>query len=227
MRIAVGILATVILLGGCAKRVKVVDPNFVPHEFKSSASSLLPLSVAAGICAKEFPGASNPQDDGDNNFTVQNTVNVRMEAPTQSVICSINETTRELERVHDGRHVLTPAELARQRAAMREGQAQTERIAKGDYADFLKTAKRVITDKFKDPESTRFRDLYFSNAGGMPTLCGQLNSKNSYGAYVGYRGFYYNSGSAAVETEDGRGTGLAYSNMSKEFCSSKFRDLDQ
>jgi hypothetical protein len=57
-------------------------------------------------------------------------------------------------------------------------------------------AKRVLSRDLKDPESTRFDGLVrrvMPNARGEPTevVCGRMNAKNSFGAYVGYRAFAY------------------------------------
>lgn len=39
----------------------------------------------------------------------------------------------------------------------------------------------------KDPESAKYRELYSTGE----RLCGQINSKNSYGGYVGFRRFIH------------------------------------
>ncbi len=41
--------------------------------------------------------------------------------------------------------------------------------------------KLVVAEKFKDPQSVRFTGLKFDGV----TLCGEVNGKNSFGAYVG------------------------------------------
>lgn len=43
--------------------------------------------------------------------------------------------------------------------------------------------RKLITNNLKDPESTKFRnEKKYSNG----YVCGEFNSKNSYGAYTGY-----------------------------------------
>jgi hypothetical protein len=46
--------------------------------------------------------------------------------------------------------------------------------------------KREILRKLKDPESARFRDVRVVDHAA----CGEINAKNSYGGYVGFRRFY-------------------------------------
>ena len=46
--------------------------------------------------------------------------------------------------------------------------------------------KNFVTDSFKDPESARFRHVKVR----WENVCGEVNGKNSYGGYVGYKRFY-------------------------------------
>ncbi|WP_312165384.1 DUF4124 domain-containing protein [Massilia timonae] len=50
----------------------------------------------------------------------------------------------------------------------------------------ISAAKKIAADALMDPEATRFRDVYRSRSGAV---CGNLNAKNSFGAYTGYAGF--------------------------------------
>lgn len=51
-----------------------------------------------------------------------------------------------------------------------------------------KLKESLVTD-FKDPDSVKFRSLKLVDYKQSKVLCGELNGKNSYGAYVGYRPF--------------------------------------
>ncbi|MBC3920014.1 hypothetical protein H8L32_21275 [Undibacterium sp. CY18W] len=48
-----------------------------------------------------------------------------------------------------------------------------------------KQAREFVASKLKDPQSTQFRNEVLK----IGILCGELNSKNSYGAYVGFKRF--------------------------------------
>ena len=55
-------------------------------------------------------------------------------------------------------------------------------------------AKKEVAADMKDPDSAKFRYLRFVKAGEKDGLvggfvCGEINSKNSYGAYAGYSKF--------------------------------------
>jgi len=50
-----------------------------------------------------------------------------------------------------------------------------------------------LDDRLKDAESARFKDVLIYLRPGpdaIHSICGQVNSKNSYGAYAGYSPFF-------------------------------------
>lgn len=49
--------------------------------------------------------------------------------------------------------------------------------------------QEMVRMKLRDPSSARFRNVYVSNAGGSPIVCGSVNAKNGFGAYIGYKLF--------------------------------------
>jgi hypothetical protein len=48
--------------------------------------------------------------------------------------------------------------------------------------------KETISSLLKDSDSAKFRHLFFSGKV-VPIVCGEVNSKNSFGGYVGYQKF--------------------------------------
>jgi hypothetical protein len=61
---------------------------------------------------------------------------------------------------------------------------------KASQAELLERAKILVAHDLKDPESARFRSLgVYSTETGARAVCGEMNAKNSYGAYVGYKKF--------------------------------------
>ena len=84
-------------------------------------------------------------------------------------------------------------------------------------------AKSSVTNDFKDPESAKFRNLAIFRTKTGKTgnfVCGEVNAKNSYGAYVGYRGFVYADGLVALDDSEG-----IYPILSKSICYEKVRDV--
>lgn len=70
-----------------------------------------------------------------------------------------------------------------------------------DYSKLVAAAKKELVTSFKDPEAARFRGLgVFKDADGSDLyLCGDVNAKNSFGAYTGYAQFFARPGHAAIK----------------------------
>lgn len=55
---------------------------------------------------------------------------------------------------------------------------------------WMDKGKAMVKVKLKDPGSAQFRSVYFNRgAQNIPVTCGQVNSKNSLGAYGGFQRF--------------------------------------
>lgn len=74
---------------------------------------------------------------------------------------------------------------------------------------FVERAKQSVAAGLKDPASTQFRDVrVVSNTAGS-LVCGELNSKNSYGGYAGFVYFFGNATRGEVD-RGGLGTTAAF-----------------
>ena len=80
------------------------------------------------------------------------------------------------------------------RASCLESQSKKEEPAiDRELAAFVDRAKKKLLDALIDPDSAKFTGLYVvtnSNMPGRRFLCGSVNSKNSYGGYVGAKPFW-------------------------------------
>ncbi|MEB3782420.1 hypothetical protein LLW09_07610 [Pseudomonas paracarnis] len=65
-------------------------------------------------------------------------------------------------------------------------------------------AKDKASYDLLDPQSAQFRNIYAVSSGnGHDYVCGQINAKNSYGAYTGFKAFYVDSiGNVQLDTPD-------------------------
>ena len=52
----------------------------------------------------------------------------------------------------------------------------------------------MIGPVLKDPDSAKYQDVTVRKRLGSVVFCGEVNSKNSFGGYVGWRGFIVTSG---------------------------------
>ena len=92
-------------------------------------------------------------------------------------------------------------------------------LAKGDnYSTLVTKAKTAVSKDFKDPEGAKFRNIgiYKSKTGkGGVSVCGEVNAKNSYGAYTGYTPFVVSEDLVAIAESDGEGL---YSVLGPALC---------
>ncbi|WP_428001795.1 hypothetical protein [Acidovorax sp.] len=90
------------------------------------------------------------------------------------------------------------------------------------YASFIAKAKGALTKDFKDPEGSRYRNLgVYRSLDKSLALCGEVNAKNSYGAYVGYKQFYADDKNGTIKEE---GDELLFNTLGKAYCDKKLAD---
>ena len=71
--------------------------------------------------------------------------------------------------------------------------------------DYIAEARKSVVINFKDPDSAKFRNEVIYHNSGLTTshhkaVCGEVNSKNSYGAYTGFKKYYYSFGESGAKT---------------------------
>lgn len=99
------------------------------------------------------------------------------------------------------------AEAARKET---EAKAQEAAAAATEKASIFATVERfkaVVTSRFKDPSTAQFRNVvaYGVKPSMISFLCGEVNAKNSYGAYTGFKRFV-TIGATTAEIEDPKNT---------------------
>jgi len=74
------------------------------------------------------------------------------------------------------------------------------RAQKNFETETIYYAKKAVTQLLKDPESAKFKEVFFNETQkGGAVACGQVNSKNSLGAYTGFQRFISNSKTTYLE----------------------------
>lgn len=71
-------------------------------------------------------------------------------------------------------------------------------------AQAIEQAKDAVAYDLKDPASVQFRNLRLRDFQGGKLLCGEINAKNSYGAYVGYAPFYAGVKGGFIKSRDSK-----------------------
>jgi len=82
--------------------------------------------------------------------------------------------------------------------AIRDAQMADQRRDQQDKYTAIATAKRLVTERMKDPESVNFGKVVRRDNG---IVCGYVNAKNAMGGYVGEKGFIVMAGKAWLETD--------------------------
>lgn len=76
--------------------------------------------------------------------------------------------------------------------------------AGGNESEAIELGKKAVLHVLKDPDSAKFRDVrlkaYFDGA----VVCGQVNAKNSYGGYAGFKSFVAGIKGATLRDESSR-----------------------
>lgn len=70
--------------------------------------------------------------------------------------------------------------------------------------------KAALTERFKDPSSAQFKNVVAYGVAQplrISFMCGQVNAKNSYGAYIGYKRFFM-IGTSTAQIEDTQNTSI-------------------
>lgn len=64
-------------------------------------------------------------------------------------------------------------------------------------------AQELVKERLKDPDSAKFKNLYPSTPpGGGVIICGEVNAKNKYGGYGGFRRFFSTGFSVRFKEDD-------------------------
>ncbi len=68
--------------------------------------------------------------------------------------------------------------------------AKPSSTAEGREFVWLEAGKSAVKAKLRDPESAKFREVYFHRgSAGIPAACGQVNANNAFGGKTGFQHF--------------------------------------
>lgn len=78
----------------------------------------------------------------------------------------------------------------------------------GENSQMIERAEHTVRTRLRDPDSASFRSVFVTPNGLM--VCGEVNAKNGFGGYVGYRAFLAVGDSVDI-AQDGESSALAQS----------------
>jgi hypothetical protein len=76
----------------------------------------------------------------------------------------------------------------------RQKSTEGSRSEEGEFKEITKSLRNFLVTDFKDPSSPQFRNVVLRQSKDKVSfyLCGEVNGKNSYGGYIGFRRFVVN-----------------------------------
>lgn len=87
-------------------------------------------------------------------------------------------------------------------AVMLAGASRGHHAAPNPDAILIAKAKIAVAANLKDPSSVQFRNIHVvPSTLNSRKVCGDINAKNSYGAYVGFEEFVYDGASNTALTK--------------------------
>lgn len=136
------------------------------------------------------------------------------------MFCVVNRESRKIiSMTINGRTLAGPMLIDMEQTA-----ALIRDTRSGNYGKFVAMAKASITSQLKDPDSAQFKSLFISGKTA-PVLCGELNGKNSYGGYVGYRRFY-STGKPLLNGIETDKDNYVFQNMWPNMCGEKIAEVN-
>lgn len=74
--------------------------------------------------------------------------------------------------------------------------AASPAVSDSTGAQWIASAQGLVRQMMKDPSSAEFRGDFHRSLNGVDdyVVCGEVNAKNSYGGYVGYKHYYQIAG---------------------------------
>lgn len=192
---------------------------------KAPAPNQLDVSGAATICEKLLTGFQSKHDLATEDKAKSTELELAVTWPPNEgrppSTCMVSRATRKVVAIEGNGKQLSGAvleELERDAGFREEAQS-------GKYDGFLRFAKDSLTRSFKDPSSVQYRGLFISGKP-MLVLCGEVNGKNSYGAYVGFRRFYA-TGKPMLDSIESPSERYVFERMWPSMCGNKQIDIDQ
>ena len=75
--------------------------------------------------------------------------------------------------------------------------AKEKRLQERRDTQMVDAAKKRIAYSLTDPDSAKFREVFV--APNQVAVCGDVNAKNSFGGYTGFRKFIYSSSKQGID----------------------------
>ena len=208
----------------CLKAATAAAPApAVREEGKSPDNGRLGVPEAATICERVLTGLQPKHalatEDSSKSTDAELAVTWPPSEGKAPTICIVNRLTRKITGVGTSSKMLSGSVVA----DMERNAVFREEIQAGKYDGFVRFAKGALTQTFKDPTTAQYRGLFISGKA-LPVLCGEVNAKNSYGGYIGFRRFYA-SGKPMLNAVEPVRDASVFEGMWPSMCGEKVADV--
>lgn len=108
------------------------------------------------------------------------------------VLLVIYANTREVSPEEQAAREQRRTERAAQKAEEDKREAAEDAACDEETKEmvWMERGKDAVRARLKDPKSAEFKEVYFSRGkDNVPMTCGQVNSRNSFGGFVGFQHF--------------------------------------
>jgi len=222
----------------CLKSAKAVraqnkEEPLSPAAVKPVEPPPFSLEVAAASCEAFLAGLAKRRSEATEDGAQSNAEVISVTWPSVDskppTSCVVDRQTRKIVSVTMNGKTIKGSLIYQIMADREESEKQNKEFAAGNYNNFVRRAKAALTENFKDPRSAQFRSLFISG-DKLPALCGEVNAKNSYGAYVGFRKFYATGKSSLNAVEPGAdgagGDRYVFDSMWPSMCGERKADIE-
>jgi hypothetical protein len=187
------------------------------------AGAELALAEAVQICDRLLTGLRSRRSTATEDAEISTAAEMSVTWPPLEgklpTHCNVERSSRKVVSITSGGKVLSGKIIT----DMERSSIERDEIAAGNYANFTARAKAAITASFKDPASAQFQSLFLSGKA-LPVLCGEVNGKNSYGGFVGFRRFYATGQPSLNDVENPR-ENFVFAQMWPSMCAEKIADI--
>lgn len=195
-----------------------------PASAAKQSSAELTISGATTICDSVMTGLQKKRDVAFEDTSLSTAAELVVTWPADEgkspTYCNVDRSTRKILAFTNNGKVISGPWLAE----MERDAIQRVEFKSGNYSNFVARAKVAIAATMKDPASAQFQSLFVSGSA-LPVLCGEINGKNSYGGFVGFRRFY-STGKPPLGDIENPKESYVFDKMWPSMCGEKVADIN-
>jgi hypothetical protein len=203
-------------------------PTLTSTKAKIEAVVPFTLDVAVTACETVMKGVVKRHSDAIEDTTASTDQAFAVTWPgidgKAANYCSVDRQSRTIVSIGKGDKAFSGERLAKLIAESEATAKMLDEIKAGNYGSFVQYAKTALSADFKDPSSAQYRGMFLSGEA-LPVLCGEVNAKNSYGAYVGFRRFYA-TGKPLLNSVETAKSDYVFEQMWPSMCGEKKAAID-